>query len=324
MLTTPQPDDYNTAAHARERIIGIVTNAGFSFREVEDFDISEIEVRSQVRSDKDVAPQDRVRAMCEWMKRGEPIPPGVITKDGVIIDANSRITSAKRIGRTKLPMLILDCNYDDRAIELLVLGIELNHGQSQEIDKKAKREHTRTLLREGYTVARITEILELDSSTVTSIKQEFLAAEKLQKLKIGKNGNPKALRALGRAADLHDKPFADLAKLVLDAALNAREINDLAKRLREQESDEAMHEVLTAERMKLAGVIHEVKTRGAPKSRPSRALKRVLGGINKYANTETAALLEMQADAAVEYVADVSTAISVLNRILEGQQQLAA
>ena len=243
------------------------------------------------------------------------------------MDGNTRIEAAKKNKRQFLPAYVLDIDFAKATAKerdyLSALAAKANrHGQP--LDKKEKRVEARKLAAQGWTTDMIGYYLGVVPSVVTQVKHEIAAEDKLAKVGMGSNGNLQgaSLRALGMVADLNDQPFTEIAKLAVDAGLNANDIKSLAKEAKTAGSDKAALDMIASERAARVETITELGLTGTVKPPLSRKLRQALGFVVNHAENP-AALVEFS-DAYIEQHLEVlETSVATLTAVLAAQKSRA-
>ena len=176
----------------------------------------------------------------------------------------------------------------------------------------------------GMSSKQITATVGFPASVVDGIRRELDAEEKLERVGL-KAADEKAdirdaaLRALGKAVDLNDQPFAELASLAVDAGFAAGEIGALAASVREAGSDQLALERITRERDTNAQRIADRKRGGNGHPPAARILRQRLGFI---IGKEVGALVETNSERIADHVEALEQAITKLQDVLVEQRQL--
>lgn len=292
---------------------------------VAEYDLDAITERVQIRDAKHVAPTARVKEYAERMKV-EQTPPILVTRDGYLVDGNTRIKAARKNGRKHLPAVVIDIDYhggDARTLARLeALAAKANrHGEP--LDKTEKREAVRELVRDGWANDVISMFVGVVTSVIGQIKDEIAAEDKFARVNFVPNGKVReaSLRALGKAADLNDEPFLLLTQLTGDAGLNTPEIRSLAKKVREAGSDTAAISLLNEERKLRQAQIEEKALTGYGKPPMSRQLRQHLGFVNKHGQ-DGDKLVERNPDYMDAHIEAIKTSMDVLASTLSKQEAL--
>jgi ParB/Sulfiredoxin domain len=106
---------------------------------VPDFPLSRIrrDDQSQVRQLAHIAPALRVEEYAQQMRNGAMFPPILLMTPDLLIDGNTRLKAAQRIGRQSFPAIVVDTKTRDMA---LILAASLN-----QVSDSPRRRRTRQL-----------------------------------------------------------------------------------------------------------------------------------------------------------------------------------
>ena len=288
-----------------------------------EYDLSSIALdeRIQVRYDKNNAPREMVDRYV-WQMSEHRFPPPVCTQDKVIVDGNTRMHARRKREDKFSAMLVLPVDGrdvdDDTAERLMFLGQALNSVNGKPLDKKEQRDMVRHSIALGMTTAEIQGAAGVKPATINAVRAEVAAEDKL--LRVGlpiDSVRDASLRALGKAADLNDQPFAEVAQLATDAGFNAHEIGALASTVRELGSDNLALERITAERD--ANAIRIAARREGDDGHPpaSRQLRQKLGFINA---RPASSFVETNRDVMADYLGDLRQAVEILNETIVLQE----
>src|SRR5215471_9629893 len=255
-------------------------------RFVAEYDISQLNTRVQVRTEKHTAPASRVAEYAARMKN-EATPPILVTLDHILGDGNTRVAAARKNKRQFLPAVVIDSNYEDAdektQLRIQALCAKANrHGEP--LDKAEKRRIVSECVRQGWTQAAIGLYVGVTPAVVAQINEEIKAVKKLEKVGISANGDlgSTSLRALGKISDMNDEPFREIVNLAREAGLNSNEIKDLGKRAKDTGSDAAALTVIKSDREQNAERIAELKLTGTAKPPMPRQLRQHLGFLTKH------------------------------------------
>ena len=198
----------------------------------QEFDLTTVdpEGRVQVRIDKNNAPREMVERFAGQMSFSV-FPPIVVTEDARIIDGNTRFQrTAKREERFR-PALVVPVSWDDADEEMRLrleyLGLALNNSNGKALDRSERRKMVRDALELGMTSRQITATVGFPTQRRQRHPPRARGRGQARAGRPQGRGGAsatRALRALGKAADLNDQPFRELARLATEAGFNAGEI----------------------------------------------------------------------------------------------------
>ena len=305
-----------------------VEGLNFKYSLVNEYRIDQLDPkkrRVQVRSDASVAPKHTVDQYARQMPYGG-FPPIVVTKDGVIVDGNTRITAARKAGMHALAAIVLDVNGGHG--RLPALAAALNNANGARLKPKEEIEVAVEMLTSGLTTDAIEELIGLPAARVNKAKRirdaelrfDRVLTDVADKEQVIASFGPKmALISQPRAAALHDEPWKRFAAFVRDANLNQNECKEMLDTLEAKQSDEDQIAYLTSVREENQVRIREHKLTGDGKPAPARQIKQKLGSILKARGSEEN-YVEIEPAKAEEYAREIKAAIEVLTTILEAQR----
>ena len=283
----------------------------------------------QVRDVGHYEPKESVARYAVQMNHTE-FPPIVVTQDQWIVDGNTRV-GAKLLRKEKFfPALVLDTKYEGasqkRKDELHALAATLNAQEGVPLTGKETRRAVRTFISLGWLNEQIARSIGVKPTTVTQVRKEIDAERKLERVGLATNGDKDsikgaALRALGAkdVVSLNDIPFKTLAELARDADLNAKEILDTAREVREAGSDQAALAKLEELRAEMRDRIQQKKLTGTGKPPLSRQVRQHLGNVLKFEGRESE-LLETDPDVSPKHIAAIEKTIEILTKVLSMQR----
>jgi hypothetical protein len=293
--------------------------------------------RVQVRELSHYAPKDTVERFAIQMTV-TPFPPVVVTRDGWLVDGNTRVGAkvwqkelAEKRGSSAdmfYPAVILDVNYEGVARKqqnlLHALAATLNCNGGKQLEAKEIREVSVRLIELGWKTEQIARAIGLKASSVTQVKREIEAADRMRRVGLRPNGESKgpSLRALGgkEVQTLTDVPFRELAQLSIDAGLNASEITSGARQALETGSEAGQLEVIETLRGEMQNRIKDKAFTGKGVPPVSRQLRQHLGFVVKFVGREQE-LVETAPTAIETHVERLESGIAVLTETLRLQQE---
>ena len=93
-------------------VIDLVERFGFQCELVDEYSLPDLARRLQIRNEKNYAPSGKVQEIRAAIERGERLPPIVVTKDGHLVDGNTRVTAAQRTKSPYIHVVVLGVNYE--------------------------------------------------------------------------------------------------------------------------------------------------------------------------------------------------------------------
>jgi hypothetical protein len=284
--------------------------------------------RVQVRELSHYEPRDTVERFAIQMTQ-TPFPPIVVTRDAWLVDGSTRL-GAKVLQKADMfyPAIVLDVAYEGSARKqqnlLHALAATLNCNGGKQLESNERREVAVRLIELGWKTEQIARAIGLKSSSVTAVKKEVEAADRMRRVGLNPNDEESkgpSLRALGgkEVQTLTDVPFRELAQLSVDAGLNASEITAGAKEALETGSEAGQLEVITALRAEMDDRIKEKALTGKGVPPVSRQLRQHLGFVVKFAGREQE-LVETAPGAIETHVERLESAVAVLAEVLRLQR----
>lgn len=318
--------DREQLADTARPVADLIERFGFDWKFDYEYPLPDLERRLQIRSEDHYAPAAKVAELRAVMKRGDKLPPIVVTKDGHIVDGNTRVTAAGKNGYPHIQALVLDVKAEgakeSESRRLWTLGAAFNARHGKGIDREELRKAVEQIGSDpNYTATRIAALIGVTDSVVQSLLAEKRARDRAERLGIHTNGSVGAgrLRVLGRASEsLNDEPFRELFSLVQDSGLDAADIRQVVTRAKETKSDEGALGVLSQERQARKEQIVEYRASGKSVPPNSAKLRQRLGFILGY-EASPRDLVERNPDLAREHADLVERSIVVLRAVAEAQ-----
>jgi hypothetical protein len=322
----------SSATPCQAKAVTEIERLGFEYTEDAQYDLEQLssDRRVQCRETGHYAPKESVARYAVQMSH-TPFPPIVVTQDGWIVDGNTRVGAMLLRKEKFFPALVLNATYGRASQktqdELLALAATLNAQNGVPLTAKETRVVVRRFIALGWLNEQIGRAIGVKASTVTQVRKEVDAEQKLEKVGLAVNGGKDAikgasLRALG-AKDvlaLNDTPFKTLAELARDADFNAKEIIDAAKEAKAAGSDTAALEHLEGLKTEMRDRIRQKTLTGVGKPPVARQLRQHLGNVVKHAGHEND-LLETNPDEVAKHIAALKSAITILTKVLSMQEE---
>jgi hypothetical protein len=308
-----------------------IERLGFDFSENAQYDVTQLsdKRRVQCRETGHYAPKESVARYAIQMSH-TAFAPIVVTRDGWIVDGNTRVGAVLLRKEKFFPALVLDASYgganQKTQDELLALAATLNAQNGVPLTGKETRTVVRRFIALGWLNEQIGRAIGVKASTVTQVRKEIEAEQKLEKVGLAVNGGKDtlrgaSLRALGSkdVLALNDVPFKTLAELSRDADFNAKEILDAAKDAKAAGSDSAALAQISELRTEMRDRIQQKTLTGVGKPPISRQIRQHLGNVLKYEGREEE-LLETDPDVNAKHIDTLVKAIAILTKVLNMQR----
>lgn len=204
----------------------LLTDLRVEYEYVPEQPISELasDPRTQVRSKENQAPISEVERYYKLFQAGADFPPVVITKDGRLIDGNTRWGAYHRARRTTIPAYVCDVTSDFVARRI---GVELNSVHGRRMDKS----ELVAWLASGngnVTAEDAARITGWSTRNVSRVRGALRFDERRRRLDIPHVTLPEAVReALVKVTD--PDCFRALTVLSNEAGLSASEVNEVLR-----------------------------------------------------------------------------------------------
>jgi len=241
-----------------------------------------IEESAQVRFAANIAPKDRVDEYKMQMQSGAVFPPILLRVPGnVIIDGNTRVAAAKKIGRKAIPALLVDTKTEDMH-QILAAAVNQMGGERL----KAAEAHATALLmlRVGYPDAAIAREMGRDQSQVRKWRSQQEVLERAKPL--GIDLGALARTTLEPLSDIRlEKPFIEAARLFTEVRPKQKEAKDIVEKVAQAVSEEGALQAIQEIREELAPV-------GPPPKAASREIplaRAAIGNLVKFEGRPSAA-----------------------------------
>ena len=307
-------------------VIDLVERFGFQWEAQDEYPLPDLGQRIQIRNERNYAPSAMVQAIRAAMERGERLPPIVVTKDGHLVDGNTRVTAAQLNKMFYIHAVVLDVEYEGGSAEeqrrLYTLGTAFNARHGKGINRDELRRAVAQIGADPtYSATRIAALIGVTDRVVLGLLTEKKARDRAEDLGLHPNGSVNAarLKVMGGQSDMHNEPFMALFSLIEDTGMSVADIKDLAQRARDTKSDQGALDVLHQERAvrKYQIAIYQASGKSVP---PAAAkLRQRLGFILKYEDTPED-LLEHNPMLAQDYVETIDRSIAVLQALKESQE----
>jgi hypothetical protein len=305
----------------------------FGFKVQFDFEypVPPPEKRVQIRAEAHVAPREEVKKYATAMKRGDKFPPLVVSKDGCIVDGNTRDAAAHANNVPYLQALILDEHYEGGSAKakqrMHALGAAFNVRNGKGIDKAEIRGAIEHIGMDPlYDATRIAALIGVSEGLVRAVLSEKKARQRAQQVNIELNNSltSSQLRRIGQTATtMNDGPFTALLELTQDASLKPTEISALVKQAKASKSDQAAMDLITHERETRRDQIATYKASGKSRTSAAVQLRQKLGYIIGYKD-KPFDLAEHNPSSAQLHLHKLEQAIDILNEVVTKQTDIVA
>lgn len=217
----------------------------------QEFVIDKIErsAAAQVRDASHIAPAQRVEEYTQQMRNGAIFPPILIRKPNVLIDGNTRLAAAKRVGRKTFPAIVVDIDTPERA---KILAAAINQMGGERLTAGEAHEASLLMMQQGYPDVAVARELGRDLSQVRRWRNQRDVAARAEKMGLAEQAAAIPRSTLGAlTAVTHDEPFAELTKLLADVRPAEKQAKEMASQVAQAPSDEAAVRAIAAMREEL-------------------------------------------------------------------------
>lgn len=330
MATVIHQRDKSSLDNAHIFVADLIEKFGLEWTFQADHPLPDTSKRLQIRDESHYAPAAKVAELRAALKREDAVPAIVISKDGRLLDGNTRVTAAERNGFPTLPAFIVQTDYDtgtkQQQNRMWLFGAAANTGQSKGLDRKELAHAVKMIGADpNYTATRIAALLRVTESVVRSILNEDRARTRAEGLGVSVNGSlsRSQLRALGSSSEVfHDEPFDAMFRLVQESGMKPSEISDLARRVKSEKSDTDAMNVISAERAARRDQIAEYTASGRSVPPNAAKLRQRLGFINSFYG-DAHSLMEHNPKLVPQYLNEINRAIETLTSVRDAHAKAA-
>lgn len=177
--------------------------------------------------------------------RNKPVPPIVVTADGVGIDGANRTSGALEAGLAIIPQFRLRIKYeeatDSQRRQLILFATAANNEHGLGMSKAANATLIRDFSKDGKTVKQLASELNVSESLVSAVLAEDRGVARLNNLGIQMEDGlrPSHVQKLGwKSRELNNAVMLKVAELTRDSHLSVGELEDLLRQLAKLTSDE--------------------------------------------------------------------------------------
>lgn len=219
------------------------------------FPISDIDVsgEAQVRGATNIAPVQRIEEYRQQMANGAIFPPVLLRKTGgkpLLIDGNTRLAAATKVGRKTFPAIVVDTKTPEMA---LILAAAVNQMGGERLTASEAHEAALLMMKQGYPDSAIARELGRDLSQVRRWRNQQEVAKRAETLNLSNQVKQLSAGALGQLANIqHETPFAELTKLFADVRPNEKDARGMVQQVNQAASDEEAVKIIQDLREDLA------------------------------------------------------------------------
>lgn len=204
-----------------------------------EFPIADVERAStaQVREVSHIAPAQRVEEYTQQMRNGAIFPPVLLRTPNLLIDGNTRLAAAKRVGRKTFPAIIVDTKTPEMA---KILAAAVNQMGGERLSPAEAHEAALLMMQQNYPDQAVARELGRDLSQVRRWRNQRDVAQRAQRLGLSEQVERIPRSTLGALAGVTlDEPFTELTKLFADVRPQEKQAKDLASQVVQSPSEQA-------------------------------------------------------------------------------------
>jgi ParB-like chromosome segregation protein Spo0J len=207
----------------------------------------------QIRTEAHRAPAMTVEQYVTHMKHGAVFPPIVITQTNLLVDGNTRLAAAGRLGRKTFPAYKVKFSNMGMA---RMIGAALNQMGGDRLTDEEIVIAAEVMMAENYPDESIARALGRSVTHVRNVRRDRTYREAAERTGVAEIQLPKALqRTLANIS--HDEPFKAAVEVIARTKPSVKDASDLVDRVEKTRSD--------AEALK---AIREIETKWGPIAGP--------------------------------------------------------
>jgi len=194
----------------------------------------------QVRDVGHRAPTETVEEYATQMRGGALFPPMILNHKGRMIDGNTRLGAAQRIGDETFPAYLVKLPRLDFGP---MIGAAINQMGGKRLTPEESLAAAEKMMKEGYADEAIARALGRSTSMVRNYRRERRFAEAAKRLDLG---DVKIARGAQRhlAGITHDEPFKRAATLTAAAKVAPKDVQTMVAKVADARSEREELEVI--------------------------------------------------------------------------------
>jgi ParB-like chromosome segregation protein Spo0J len=225
-------------------IIAKLREWNLTYEVVPDFPLSRVrrDDESQVRQLAHIAPALRVEEYAQQMRNGAMFPPILLMTPDLLIDGNTRLKAAQRIGRQTFPAIIVDTKTRDMA---RILAASLNQMGGERLTPEEAHEAALLMMRSNYPDVAIARELGRDIAQVRRWRTQRDVEHRAERLGLGDEIQqiPRGTRGL-LAGVSHEQPFVETTRLLAEMRPVEKQAKEIISEIQQASSDQAQLDVV--------------------------------------------------------------------------------
>ena len=240
MATTAAPAARDT------RIEKLFEDWNLTFELDDDMPLARVkfEPGAQVREEEHRAPASTVAEYQTHMTHGAIFPPIIVSSQNFLIDGNTRVKAALRLGRKTFPAYRVKFPHLGMA---KMVGAAINQMGGDRLTEAEIVAAASVMMKEGYSDEAIARTLGRSPSHVRNVRKDQAFTEAAARTGLADIRIPKQhRRTLSRIA--HDEPFAAAVKIIAASTPPNKEVTALVDKIDQTRSDAEALAVIEAAR----------------------------------------------------------------------------
>jgi hypothetical protein len=300
---------------------------GFKWKYLPNATLADRNKRIQVRDISALAPPNEVARYAAALKQGDLMPPVIVTRDGYLVDGNTRTEAARRAGWDHFQTVQLDVTFENApeamVKQLTILGAASNLTHGRGMSRQNVERVIQAVANPGDKAKEIARKLHIPVHTVQQALNITIARERAEGLRIDVSDESRLMGShmalLGaRSVRYTDPVFEEFVKLIRDARYTLKDMKELGGRIEALGSESEKLALLAAERDARHDVIKGSATKPAVSARLRQSLGFTLANGDVPGN-----LVELgSAKTRLEHKQTLYSAMDILMKVITAQENL--
>lgn len=196
---------------------------------------------AQVRGAANIAPKDRVEEYQMQMRAGAVFPPILVRSPGnIMIDGNTRVAAAKRVGRRTIPAILVDTKTEAMH---LILAAAVNQMGGERLAASEAHGAALLMLAGGFTDGSIAREMGRDQSQVRKWRTQQEVLNRAKATGVDLDGVTVAV--LETLSDIRlEQPFVEAAQLFSEIRPKTKEAKEVVAAVVQASTEEAAIQVV--------------------------------------------------------------------------------
>jgi ParB-like chromosome segregation protein Spo0J len=225
----------DTVAVRDTRVEALLDQWSLPYELEQDFALTKIkrEGATQIRLEAHQAPAQAVDEYMTHMKHGAIFPPIVISHQGYLVDGNTRLAAANRLGRKTFAVYKVKFAHLGQA---KMIGAALNQMGGDRLTEEEIVAAAEVMMKDSYGDEAIARTLGRSVSHIRNVRKDRTYRDAANRTGLSHLKIPKPTqRILANIA--HDEPFRAAVEAVVQAKPSTKDVSALVNRIEETRSD---------------------------------------------------------------------------------------